>query len=175
MAVCVRRAACSAIFCAISGRAWPTLSAPMPPVKSRSRLPSTSVTAAPSPRSRKTGCSVVRPRATAALRRSQRARLRGPGISVLRWMVAMAGEVPQKGLGPQASGELAVGEVVLDFQDGGAFGRDRLFVVLLRLLRVLQGGPEVGRGEPARFEVGVVVAVFEEAGLVDIAEQESGD
>src|SRR5439155_20530225 len=51
------------------------------------------------------------------------------------------------GLRLRASGQkLAVREVVLDFQRARAFSRDGRFVVLARVRRVLQRGPEVRGG-----------------------------
>src|SRR4051812_21159015 len=47
----------------------------------------------------------------------------------------------------------------------------------LRRLRILglHSGPEPGGSEPARFQVGILVSVVEERGLVDLADQISGD
>src|SRR5260370_34264464 len=45
--------------------------------------------------------------------------------------------------------------------------------MLLRLLRVLQRRPEVRRGQPARLELGIGVALLEQALLVDVPEQKA--
>src|SRR2546428_9650125 len=47
--------------------------------------------------------------------------------------------------------------------------------MLARLLRLLQRRPEVRRGQPARFQVRVGVALLEEALLVHVPEQEARD
>ena len=69
-----------------SGRAWPTLVTPIPLVKSRNVLPSTSVTVAPSARAMNIGWVVATPAVTALRRRSASARLCGPGMGPLTRM-----------------------------------------------------------------------------------------
>jgi hypothetical protein len=59
---------------------------PIPPPKSISRLPSASVTTAPSACTTAMGVTAGTPRGTAAARRASNARLFGPGISVRIWM-----------------------------------------------------------------------------------------
>src|SRR5260370_17104249 len=67
--------------------------------------------------------------------------------------------------------QLAVGEVVLDLEQGRALVLDGRLIMLGGARRVLERDPEMGRGEPARFQVRVGVAVFEERLLLDVAEQ----
>src|SRR5262249_22226847 len=55
---------------------------PIPPARSRSRLPSASSSTAPSARSTASGVSFAAPRGVAASRRATSSRLRGPGTSV---------------------------------------------------------------------------------------------
>ena len=64
--------------------ALPTEVTAMPEPKSISELPSTSTTTPPPAWVTKTGSVVETPRATVELRRSNRARETGPGISVTR-------------------------------------------------------------------------------------------
>src|SRR5262245_11315501 len=72
-----------------AGLRWPTLTQPIPPAKSSRRLPSTSVSTAPSPSLTKIGVALYGPRGTAASRRVKSSRERGPGISVFKAIALM--------------------------------------------------------------------------------------
>src|SRR5438270_5443394 len=74
---------------------------------------------------------------------------------------------------PLPRSNLTAREVVLHFERARPFdGRARLEVRFRsrRILR-LHARPEPGRGEPARFQIGILVAVLEERGLLHLADE----
>src|SRR5256885_15455193 len=78
-----KRSACSLIAATTLGCEWPVVTTAMPAVKSRKRLPSTSVTQQPCPRSMTNGEARVKLADIAFESRSMRAAALGPGSGVL--------------------------------------------------------------------------------------------
>src|SRR2546429_9601584 len=81
--MCRNRSACSLIAATTRGCEWPVVTTAMPAVKSRKRLPSTSVTQQPRPRSMTKGYVRVKLGDIALESRSMSAAALGPGSGVL--------------------------------------------------------------------------------------------
>src|SRR5437588_7907076 len=81
--MCRNRSACSLIAATTRGCEWPVVTTAMPAVKSRKRLPSTSVTQQPCPRSMTKGYARVKLGDIALESRSMSAAAFGPGSGVL--------------------------------------------------------------------------------------------
>src|SRR5215475_9783383 len=109
----VRRPSCSRAARTTDSFAWPTFRQPMPPAKSRRRLPSTSVTTAPWPSLTKIGVALYGPRGTAFSRRTKSSRDFGPGSSVFNWIALMGTSEPRKPRVAVLGGAGAMGRAVV--------------------------------------------------------------
>src|SRR3989454_7051233 len=110
--MCRNRSACSLIAATTRGCEWPVVTTAMPAVKSRKRLPSTSVTQQPCTRSMTKGCARVKLGDIALESRSMSAAALGPGSGVL-----ISGLTGGKHNGRDGEGEIGQG---IQASSGGA-------------------------------------------------------
>src|SRR5436190_8610478 len=116
--MCVSNSSCRWAAATTSGAVCPTFSTEMPVARSIRRFPSTSSTIAPDERAVTIGWMLATPGGIAAARRSNRARLFGPGISVISLRsCGMSMDTVCRSGGPESPRSLRAGSCRLGVTD----------------------------------------------------------